>query len=379
VDVNTIVLTLLALFSALVVGAILMITTTDSTLHAFGNIGSAPGKAFSTSWDLIYNSYGALAQGSLESGNSLSETLVNAAPLMLAGMAVALAFRAGLFNIGAQGQIICGAILASWVGFSFAGLPTVIHVILGVAAGFVGGAIAGGLVGYLKARTGAHEVIVTIMFNYIALDLLLYLLGNDTVFRRSGQQNAIGKLTVKSGMLPHLAGDGVRLNWGIIVAVLAAAGTAWLLTRSTIGFRFRMLGANQSAARAAGVNIGAMMTLVMLISGGLAGLAGGVQVLGINNSLGLNYGDTLGFTAITVALLGRSTPLGVVLASLLYGALDAGQTTMQATTGVPVDLILVIQAVIVFFIAAPALIRDIYRIKGAGGSSMQAFTGGWSS
>lgn len=375
-DSNVVVVTALAIFSALVVGALLMIVTTTATLHAWAQLPSHPAAAFSTSWNLVYGAYASLAAGSFESGYALSETLVSAAPLMLAGLAVALAFKAGLFNIGAQGQIIAGAVLADVVAVALPGLPVEIHLPLALLAGFVGGAAAGAVPGLLKARTGAHEVIVTIMFNYVMLNLLIYLLGLN-LLRASGQSNAIGKITPVSARLPHLAGDALRLNWGIVVAVVAAGAVAWLLLRSTVGLRFRMVGANPDAARAAGVNISRMVALALCLSGALAGLAGAVQILGVDSQLVPKYGGEIGFTAITVALLGRSSPLGVVLASLLYGALEAGGLAMQAATSVPLDLVSVIQAVIVFFIAAPALVRDIYRIKGTGGG-FRAFVGGWS-
>jgi ABC-type uncharacterized transport system permease subunit len=374
---NVVVVTALSLLSALVVGAVIMIVTDGATLHAWSQIGSHPAKAFSTSWSLIFNAYGSLAQGAFESRYALSETLVAAAPLMLSGLAVALAFKAGLFNIGAQGQIIAGAILASLVATSWSGLPTILLVPVAVVAGFVGGGVVGAVPGVLKARTGAHEVIVTIMLNYVLLNLLLYLLGLR-LLRAPGQSNALGKITPVAARLPHLAGDSVRLNAGILVAVAAVAAVAWVLRNSTIGLRFRMVGANPEAARTAGVDIKRMVSLAMLLAGGLAGLAGAIQVLGVDSQLVPSYEGDLGFTAITVALLGRSSPLGVFLGALLYGALEAGGLAMQARTSVPLDLVEVIQAVVVFFIAAPALIRDIYRVKGTGGG-FRAFAGGWSS
>jgi ABC-type uncharacterized transport system permease subunit len=373
---NVVVLTVLSVFSALVVGAIIMVATDGATIHAWSQLFSHPGRAISTSWSLIFNAYGSLAQGAFESRYALSETLVYAAPLVLSGLAVALAFKAGLFNIGAQGQIIAGALLSSLVATSWSGLPTIVLVPLAVIAGVVGGALTGAVPGFLKARTGAHEVIVTIMLNYVLLNLLLYCLG-IRLFQAAGQSNALGKITPVSARLPHLAGDSVRVNIGILIAVAVAAGVAWLLRNSTVGLRFRMVGANPEAARTAGVDIRRMVTLAMLLAGGLAGLAGAVQLLGVDNQLVPGYEGDLGFTAITVALLGRSTPLGVVLGSILYGGLEAGGLAMQAKTSIPLDLVEVIQAVVVFFIAAPALIRDIYRLRGTGGG-FRAFAGGWS-
>jgi simple sugar transport system permease protein len=194
-----------------------------------------------------------------------------------------------------------------------------------------------------------------------------------------GQSNAIGKNPAASATLPNLAGTTLRVNAGILIAIAAAFAVHWLLTRTTLGFRFRMVGANAVAARAAGVSIPAVVTSSFVIAGGLAGLAGAVQVLGVVPQLAPGYSENLGFTAIVVAILGRAHPRGVVLAGLLYGALEAGGLKMQAVTSVPLDLIEVIQAVVVFFIAAPQLIRDIYRIRSSGeGFQLSSSSEGWS-
>ena len=392
---NAATLTLLAFFSAMVMGALLIVVTDDQTLAAWGHLFSRPWFAVSSSWDVVEGAYSALLTGALGSPsayghafatgstqafvaafNPLSETLVSAAPLVLAGLAVALAFTAGMFNIGAQGQLVAGAITAAWMGFSFRQLPVEIHLPLALIAGFGGGALAGFVPGILKARTGAHEVIVTIMLNYVILNLLLWLL-STSVFMAPGQSNAIGRNPAHSADLPHLAGNNLRINAGILVALAGAWAVAWLLTRTTLGFRFRMVGANASAARAAGVSIPAVVTTVFVLAGGVAGLAGAVQVLGVVPQLAPGYSENLGFTAIVVAILGRANPGGVVLAALLYGALEAGGLKMQAVTNVPLDLVEVIQAVVVFFIAAPQLIRDIYRIRSTG-KGFQMSTEGWS-
>jgi ABC-type uncharacterized transport system permease subunit len=392
---NTATVTALAFVSAMLLGALLIIVTDDPTLAAWGHVFSRPGRAFSRSWDVVEGAYSALLTGALGSPsayghafatgnahafaaafNPLSETLVSAAPLILAGLAVALAFKAGMFNIGAQGQVVAGAITAAWMGFSFPHLPVEIHLPLALIAGFGGGALAGFVPGFLKARTGAHEVIVTIMLNYVILNLLLWLL-STSVFMAPGQSDAIGRNPAPSANLPHLAGSNLRINAGILVALAGAGAVAWLLKRTTLGFRFRMVGANATAARAAGVSIPGVVTTVFLLAGGLAGLAGAVQVLGVVPQLAPGYSENLGFTAIVVAILGRANPGGVVLAALLYGALEAGGLKMQAVTNVPLDLVEVIQAVVVFFIAAPQLIRDIYRIRSTG-KGFQMSTEGWS-
>ncbi|HUY96239.1 MAG TPA: ABC transporter permease [Verrucomicrobiae bacterium] len=391
---STLVVTVLAIWSALVVGAVIMVVTTPQTLSAWGNLLSDPGRALTTSWVLVETAYAALFTGSVgdpaayghllavrtpgafaSAFSPLSETLVATAPLLLGGLSVSLAFRAGLFNIGAQSQLIAGAIVASWVGISLPGLPLAVHMPLALLAGGAGGAVAGWIPGVLRARTGAHEVIVTIMLNYVALNLLVYVLSLP-FFLGSQQVNSISRAPARSALLPHLAGASLRVNGGILVALAAAWAVAWLLRRSTLGFRFRMVGASQDAARAAGVDVRRMVVLVMVLAGALAGLAGAIQVLGVDPQLVPSYGGEVGFTAITVALLGRARPGGVVLAALLFGAFQAGGLQMQAATTVPLELVQVIEAVIVFFIAAPALVRAIYRIRTTG-TGFRLFSQGW--
>jgi len=303
-----------------------------------------------------------LAQGHLMQGfYPLSETLVAAAPLILTGLSVALAFRAGLFNIGAQGQFIAGAIGASWVGFTF-NLPIVIHSIAAISAAMLFAGLYGGFVGFLKARTGAHEVIVTIMLNYVAGYFLLWLL-STTAFLRPNRQDPLAPEVHQSARLPYLFGPNLRANLGFIIALLAAGAVWWLLSRSTWGFRFRAVGANADASRTAGISVARVTTSVMFIAGALAGLGGAVQILGSEPAMTAGVGGSFGFDAITVALLGRATPIGTVFAALLFGALRAGGLTMQASTETPLDLVLVIQALVVLFIAAPALIKSLFRLK----------------
>jgi simple sugar transport system permease protein len=303
-----------------------------------------------------------LAQGHFFQGfYPLSETLVAASPLILTGLSVALAFRAGLFNIGAQGQFIAGAIGASWVGFTF-DLPIVIHAVAAIAAAMLFSGLYGGFVGFLKARTGAHEVIVTIMLNYVAGYFLLWLL-STTAFLRPGRQDPLAPEVHQHARLPHLFGPNLRANLGFIIALLAAGAIWWLLNRSTWGFRFRAVGANAAASRTAGISVARVTTSVMFIAGALAGLGGAVQILGSEPAMTAGVGGSFGFDAITVALLGRATPIGTVFAALLFGALRAGGLTMQASTETPLDLVLVIQALVVLFIAAPALIKSLFRLK----------------
>ena len=319
------------------------------------------------------NAYLALFQGSvfdinLTKGHNffqgfypLSETIVIATPLILTGLSVALAFKSGLFNIGAQGQFIFGAIGASYVGFHFQ-LPIVIHVISAALAGMALASIWGGAVGLLKAKTGAHEVILTIMMNYIAGYFILWTL-KTSQFLRPGRIDPIAPEVNQSARLPLLAGANLRIHAGIFIALVAAIFVWWLLTKTTIGYKFRAVGANGQAAKTAGISVPFVLTSTMAICGALAGLGGAVQVLGSEHALNADIAGSFGFDAITVALLGRAQPLGTVFAALLFGALHAGGRTMQSNTGVPLDIVLVTQALIVLFIAAPTFVRFIFKLK----------------
>jgi simple sugar transport system permease protein len=370
----------LSFIMALFVSGLLVAFSDSKVLALKGNPLEMIAKGFSTAgsayWALFRGSIfdPQLAEGNFWGGfYPFSETLVTASPLILTGLSVALAFRAGLFNIGAQGQFIAGAIGASWVGFTF-DMPIVIHTLAAMAAAIVFAGLFGGFVGFLKARTGAHEVIVTIMLNYVAAYFLLWLLGT-TAFLRPGRQDPIAPEVQQSARLPHLFGSEFRANLGFFVALLAAAAVWWLLNRSTWGFRFRAVGANASASRTAGISVARVTTTVMFVAGALAGLGGAVQILGSEYAMTSGIGGSFGFDAITVALLGRGTPMGTVFAALLFGALRAGGLTMQASTETPLDLVLVIQALVVLFIAAPALIKAIFRLKKIDGGQTMASKG----
>lgn len=354
------VIPLLAVFTALVIGAVIIMlagVSLSDTLAA----------------------YQALLVGSVGSIKAISETLTAATPLILAGLSVALAFRAGLFNIGGEGQMLIGGMFAVFVGFSATGLPMAIHLPLAVVAGIIGGAIWGFIPGFLKARTGAHEVIVTIMLNFIALRLVDFFLKTE-LFQREGRNDPISKSVAASAQLPQLLGwldPALRVHLGLILALVAAGFIHWLLFRTTTGFEFRAVGANPSAARYAGMSITKVYVLVMVIAGGLAGLAGTGQVLGVLDRASPGFSSNIGFDGIAVALLGRSNPWGVVAAALLFGGLRAGGQQMQVSAGVGIDLIAVIQALIIVFVAAPSLITALYRLKAPAVSTQ--ISKGWAS
>jgi simple sugar transport system permease protein len=304
----------------------------------------------------------ALFEGSVGSIYSLSETLTAAAPLVLAGLGLALGFRAGLFNIGAEGQVLLGGMAAVVVGFSLPGLPIYIHLPLALLAGMAAGAAYAAIAGWLRAATGAHEVITTIMLNYIAMRLTDYLLRNPPV-QNPGRSDPISRAVLESAQLPRLLtgiDPNLRLHAGIFVVIVAVAVVHWLLFRATLGFEFRAAGFNPDAARYAGMRSGLTIVLAMGIAGALAGLAGANQVLGVLDRASPGFSAGAGFDAIAVALLGRSHPVGVLLAGLLFGALQAGGRYMQASAGVAIDLIAIVQALIIIFIAAPMLVRAIF-------------------
>jgi simple sugar transport system permease protein len=386
-EANPVVVTVLSLISALVVGGLLIAITDDRTRHATSYFFSYPWDTFIFGWEAVWEAYKALFEGailnpsSLSSGSftqimsPLSETLVTATPLILVGLSVGLAFRSGLFNIGGQGQIIMGAVFAGYVGFAWK-LPPGLHLLVALLAGVLGGALWGGIAGWLKARTGAHEVITTIMLNYIALYFLQYLLSVHG-FQRPGSNQAISKVVHPSARLPHLLGSDLRVHSGMLLALAAAAGVSWLLNRSTTGFELRAVGANPAAARTAGMSVERSFIIVMLIAGGLAGLAGCSQILGTNTAITGDIDAGIGFDGITVALLGRANPWGTVLAGLLFGGLKAGGLAMQSRTSTPVDLVTVLQALVVLFIAAPALVSSVFRLNPTDSSTNQSLAKGW--
>ncbi|HIY95627.1 MAG TPA: ABC transporter permease [Candidatus Rothia avicola] len=358
-----------AALAAFIVGGLLIAATDPATQKAATYFFARPMDTISAGFSAAYEAYVALLQGAIYNPNGrsfaqqirpITETLTMATPLIFAGLAVALSFRAGLFNIGAQGQIILGAIVSGWVGLN-AGLPLPVMIPLVILGGIIGGAIWGGIIGVLKAKTGAHEVILSIMMNYIAANLLTYLL-KIPVLQAAGSSNPISDSLPESAVFPLLLGNPFRLHLGFIVAILAVIFVSWLLNRSTIGFRLRAVGANPNAARTAGISVSSGYIIVMAISGALAGLAGTAQVSGTEKIITIGIAGSLGFDAITVALLGRSTPWGTFFAAILFGAFRAGGVTMQVATGTDIDIVLVLQALIVLFIAAPPLVRSLFHL-----------------
>ena len=391
---HSVVITILAVFVALLVGAVLIVASDPVVLRAWDSFGYAPGGALSATWNSVAAAYSALFEGAIFAPGTISAafhggsiaavfyplslTAFEATPLILTGLSVAVCFRAGMFNIGAAGQWIGGALVATWLGYAV-NLPIVLHAIVCIIGAFIGGAIIGWLVGEIKARTGAHEVILTIMMNYVMYNLLAFLLTSHNLMQAPGQTSAIAPGVASSATLPHVGGPPPQVGVGFLIALAAAAATAWLLSRSTVGFQFRTVGASPSAARSAGIRVERVWVLAFLIAGGLAGLSATTIVQGQTAPLTTTSYGTYGFDGITVALLGRARPLGVVFAGLLFGAMNAGGTVMEAATGVPSDVTNVIEALIVLFVAAPPLIRLLFRLRSTGGAGPQAVASkGWS-
>lgn len=323
--------------------------------------------------------YRGLLEGSFGSTKALSETAVWATPYIFAGLAVALAFKGGLFNIGAEGQLAVGAVASSLVGYALPewlgfDLPAIIHLPLAIIFGVLMGGLWAAIVGWLKAYTGGHEVINTIMMNYIALNTTSYLLNG--VMKDRSPTNVIARtpLIADSARIPPIF-DGLRVHWGFILALLVAFGIWWLLNKTTLGFQIRTVGLNPDAAKYAGINVKRIVILTMALSGMLAGLAGTIEVTGLNYRHELGFSQGYGYDAIAIALLGKSHPLGVVLAAFLFAAMRNGATRMQFLTQMPVDLISMIQAFILLFVAADAIVRYIYRIKSKG--ERVVLTRGW--
>jgi len=339
----------LALLTALVAGALVMYLSGDNAQDAY--IG--------------------LFKGAFGSAKGWAATIRKMIPFILTGLSVAVAFKAGLFNIGASGQFVMGTIFSVFIGINFEGLPMAIHLPLAIVFGIVGGALWGAIPGILKVYTGAHEVIVTIMLNYVAA-----LFAGWTVYAGGTQGQTPGPLwdrtagpisetpdVLASARLPYLFDPSYRIHYGVFIALAAVVFIWWLIYKTTIGFEIRTVGQNMKAARYAGIRVNWTVILTMGIAGGLAGLAGAVETLGLNHKFAPEFGGQVGFDGITIALLGQTHPFGVVLSSLLFGALDAGAAKMQFDSGVAADIIQIIQALVLAFVAAPMIIRALYRIK----------------
>ena len=350
----------LAVITGLIIGGIAIAVSGGNPFQAYGALFAG---SFGTPSDFFAGLQVYFATGEshdlIRSLYPFTESLVASTPYIFAGLSVAIGFRCGLFNIGAEGQVLIGALSSAYVGYSLVGLPAYIHLPLALLAGVVGGAVWGMIPGYLKARFGAHEVVNTIMMNWIAFKLSDWLLSGPM---KSGFRPVTPNVEA-TAELPRFFADPLRFNWGFVLALLMAGAVYWFLFKTTLGFEIRSVGANPDAAKYSGMNVTRNFVLVMALAGGLAGLAGSAQVLGVDHWVGQGFSAGYGFDAIALALLGKSHPFGVVLSALLFGFLRSGATSMQSLAGIPIDIISIVQGLVVVFVAAPAIIRWIYRIN----------------
>jgi simple sugar transport system permease protein len=307
---------------------------------------------------LPLQAYAGLLQGAVGSETAIINSLVYATPLILGGLSVAFGFRAGLFNIGAQGQFLLGLLGAVWVGVTVAQMSPVIAITLALVGGVLAGAFWGFIPGLLKAVSGAHEVVTTIMLNYVAAFLLAWAVSFP--LNVPGAPAAVTG-DVGNAALPILIGRNGHL--GLLLALIAVGVVSFVLFKTTFGFEVRTVGANAEAARYAGMRPRRLIVLTMSICGALAGLAGAIEMLGIAHRTQTSYATSVGFDSIAIALLGRSSPIGVLAAALLFGAMRAGAGLMQLRTGIPIELIDVLQATILLFLVANPVLRKLLKLR----------------
>jgi len=389
---NQINIPFLAILTGLIIGAILIAATSNSVYSAFNESFWSGIKSIFVE---IFTAYKALFTGSIgdpvrifntiSSGdqkeiysaiNPFLESLVQATPYIFAGLAVALGFRAGLFNIGVEGQLFIGAACATFVGYTIKGLPGIIHMPLAFIAGGLGGALWGFIAGFLKAKTGAHEVINTIMLNWIAFRLTEWLLSGPMTREGSGGM-PISPIIEESAQIPQFFPSPIRFHLGFFIALAVAWLVWWILFKTKWGLNLRTVGTNPRAAKYAGLNVSNTIMVGMALSGALAGFAGAIQILAVNRSMAAGLSSGYGFDSIALALIGNNNPLGVVLASILFGTLRNGATRMMVVSKIPIDIVSVIQAIILMFVAAPAIIRAIFRLRKPKKEETTVFVSGW--
>lgn len=389
----------LAIFTALIVSGFIIALTNPEVIVLLPQFWTHPVELLSAMLNSVLTAYAALFEGAfgnwgdilngfqvwvntgnakpmLEALRDPAESLVAATPYIFTGLAVAVGFKGGLFNIGAEGQLFAGAIAAAFVGYAVTGLPWYIHLPLALLAGFAAGALWGAIPGYLKATRGVNEVINTIMMNYIMFLLADWLVGPNGPMRAQGGAPR-SPFILPTAYLPSLLPEPVRLHGGFFLAIGAVFFVYWFLWKTTLGFEIRTVGASPTAAKYAGISVGRIFVLTMSLSGGLAGLGGANELLGLNHYMAAAFSPGYGFDAIALALLGKSNPFGVLAAALLFGFLRSGATRMQSIAGVPVEIISVMQAMIIAFMAAPDIIRWIYRLRKPPVSERQTFARGW--
>ena len=370
---------LLAIITAFIVGSIFILITDFENLS---RLGTDPVGAIGGALGTIGQAYASMAVGALGDPariaaaladptpkavaaaiRPLAETLVAATPLIFTGLAVAISFRSGVFNIGVEGQFILGAFGATVAAIVMKDQPAPLILLVATIFGIITGALWGFIPGLLKAKTGAHEVITTIMLNYVAAQIVLFGLRSEFL-KQVGSDQPISKNLALFVRVPQILElPAIRLHWGFVLALVMAVVVSWFLFKTTKGYELRAAGFNMHAARYAGMSASGSIILAMSLSGGLAGLGGSMEVLGTVPQMSNDISSGFGFNAIALALLAGNRPAGIVAASLLFGALRTGGGLMQVKTGIPLDLLFFIQALVIMFVAAPGLIRWMWRLE----------------
>jgi general nucleoside transport system permease protein len=362
--------TFFSVLMGFVVGAFFMIISNKEFLTSIGYFFADPLASIRAAGDVVSSGYGALLRGSIFNPAAptfegairpLTETLRTAGPMIAAGLGVALGFRVGLFNIGGTGQMVSGIIWATFVATRME-LPPIVHFLVAIVAAIVGSVIVGAFVGFLKARTGANEVITTIMLNYIILSFFSFLLSERSLLQGiDATGNRKSDPAAETARLPLIFGDSYDLHLGFVLAIACVGIYWWLMQKSAIGFRLRAVGFSPTAARTAGINVKGTYVLALGLSAGFIGVAAANQALFSTGGVSPSSHAGIGFDAITVALLGGSNAIGVLLAGLLFGAFKAGSSAIQIE-GISPDVLGIVQGAIVLFVAAPPLIRAIFRL-----------------
>jgi ABC-type uncharacterized transport system permease subunit len=360
---------IMAILAAFVIAIVLVIVTNEDVLNTAGYFFTQPMDTINAVFRIVGDFFYGMFRGAIYNPEAdsfakgiqpLTETLRFSGPLIAAGLGIALSFRVGLFNIGGQGQILVGASFAGWVSFQVE-MPFPIHLIVAIIAGLIGAAIWAGIVGWLRAYTGAHEVIVTIMMNYIALYLVTFFMRTSILNPGATTTNPATKPPHPTAQMPLILGDTYLLHMGFLLALVSVAVYWWLMERSALGFRFRAVGYNPLASETAGINPKKIFIIAMIASGAFVGVAAAGLALGRTGGFSPSVHGGIGFDAITVALLGQNSAPGVLFAGLLFGAMEAAGPSMQRV-GVSPDILGVVQGLIVLFVAAPPLVRAMFRL-----------------
>jgi ABC-type uncharacterized transport system permease subunit len=295
------------------------------------------------------NTYRVLFESALATPTARANSLLAATPIIFTGLGTAIAFRAGIFNVGVEGSLYMGALAAAWVGFTFVDMPGIMLIPFAFLAAAIAGGLWGLIPGYLKARLRVDEVVTTIMLNYVAIEFTSYMVQSGPMFV-PGMANAMSKTIAEQAQLPRLVPRS-QLNSSFMLALVCVGVMVFIMQRTRLGYETRLTGDNPLFARWSGVLVGRTILLVMFISGLLGGFAGAGQVLGVHYNFTARFSRGFGFDGLTIALLARNSPLGVLVGALLFGVLRSGGTTIEIFTDVPIDLVDIVQALIIFFVA----------------------------